>query len=302
MTALTQKRVGPKLETMIASIDELPSIPETLIEILRLIDDPVSGAADLARVVRVDAPLAAKIIRLANSPYYGGRERISDIGRCIAVIGYRTMRSVAICLTVANNLMTAVANAGGRLDYRALWRHSVAVGALAKELATMAGDEDPEELFSAGLLHDLGKFVIELHAPEAYDQVVFERGRDRVPLVEAERAAFGFDHAVAGEVFAHAWRFPPFLTTCFGRHHQTPAVPWDGEDRQARAVALVALADYLANTMQPPRSDLGFDPRVCDAGRLHAAAGLAVGDVEAKLPAMAEAIRLAAVFVNLTDA
>ena len=301
MTATASRTAEQEMQAMVAAIDELPSIPETLIEILRLIDDPDSGANDLARVVHVDAPLAAKIIRLANSPYYGGRERIGDIGRCITLIGYRTMRSVAVCLTVATNLMTAVADSGGRLDYRALWRHSVATAAIAKHLAQLAGDDDPEELFSAGLLHDLGKFVLELHAPETYDQVVYARARSRVPLVEAEREAFGFDHGAAGEVFGRAWRFPEFMCACFGRHHRAPEAIATQTPRAARAVALVALADYLANTMEPPRSDLGFDPRHADAGRLHAAAGLTLEQVEAELPAMREAIRLASVFVNLAD-
>lgn len=301
MAAPTKETTRLSVQAMIASIDELPSIPETLIEILRLIDDPGSGAGDLARVVRVDAPLSAKIIRLANSPYYGGRERIADIGRCIAVIGYRTMRSVAICLTVATNLMNAVASAGGRLDYRALWRHSVATAAIAKHLARMAGDEDPEELFSAGLLHDLGKFVIELYAPETYDGVVFDRSRNRRRLVEAEREAFGFDHAAVGEAFARSWRFPPFLCAMFGGHHQDVAGPAAPGDRTARAIALVALADYLANTMEPSRSDLGFDPRHADAARLHAAAGLAPDAVEAELPALREAVQLASVFVSLAE-
>jgi putative nucleotidyltransferase with HDIG domain len=301
MTAVVKNAPAPEIEAMIAGIDELPSIPETLIEILRLIDDPDSGAGDLAAVVRVDAPLSAKIMRLANSPYYGGRERIGDIGRCIAVIGYRTMRSVAICLTVATNLMHAVSSAGGRLDYRALWRHSVATAAIAKHLARMAGDEDPEELFSAGLLHDLGKFVLELHAPEAYDRVVYDRSRSRERLVEAERAAFGFDHAAVGEAFARSWRFPTFLADCLGGHHRTPVRAAAHPERTERGIALVALADYLANTMEPPRSDLGFDPRHADAAQLHAAAGLDVADVEAELPALREAVQLASVFVTLAE-
>ncbi|MFN2370530.1 MAG: HDOD domain-containing protein [Candidatus Krumholzibacteriia bacterium] len=301
MSALSQKTAEFELAAMTAAIDELPSIPETLIEILRLIDDPDSGAADLARVVRVDAPLAAKIIRLANSPYYGGRERIGEISRCIAVIGYRTMRSVAICLSVATNLMTSVANGGGRLDYRALWRHSVAVGAMTKHLAALAGEEDPEELFSAGLLHDLGKYVLELHAPETYDRVVYARARSGAPLVEAEREAFGFDHAQAGEAFARAWRFPEYLADCLGRHHRAAAPAGGAATRLDRTVALVALADYLANTMEPPRSDLGFDAALCDVQALHEAAGLSVDRVEAELPALREEVRLAAVFGSLTD-
>jgi two-component system cell cycle response regulator len=294
MAATIETKTRADLDAMIANIEELPTIPETLLEILRLIDDPASGARDLARVVRVDAPLAAKIIRLANSPYYGGRGRVSDISRCIALIGYRTMRNVAVCLTVATNLMSAVARAGGRLDYRALWYHSVATGAIAKHLAGLVPDQDPEDMFSAGLLHDLGKFVIELHAPARYDKVVFERARSGVPLVAAERACFGFDHTDVGAAFARAWCFPRFLARCAGEHHTDLAAADPGHPAD-RAVALVALADYLA------RSDLGFDPAHCDAARLHAAAGLAVAEVEAELGRMQEAVRLAGYFANITE-
>jgi len=299
MKAVTESATPVELRALIADIDELPSIPETLLEILRLIDDPDSGARDLARVVRVDAPLAAKIIRLANSPYYGGRGHVSDISRCIALIGYRTMRNVAICLTVATNLISAVARAGGRLDYRALWYHSVATGAIAKHLAGFDPELDAEDLFSAGLLHDLGKFVLELHAPAKYDRAVYERARSGQPLVEVERETFGFAHTEVGAAFARAWRFPAFLTRCAGEHHAAPPAGPGGADD--RAVAVVALSDYLANTMAPARSDLGFDPAHCDAEALHAAAGLTVPQVEAELRAMHEAVRLAGYFANITE-
>ena len=102
--------------------------------------------------------------------------------RSIAVLGYETTRNVAITLTVATSVVSAVARAGGRLDYRELWRHSVTTGAMAKELAKLAGSPDPEEIFAAGLLHDLGKFILELYSPEAYDQVVHQRQRSRRQL------------------------------------------------------------------------------------------------------------------------
>ena len=183
------------LELMLLEIDELPTIPESLVEILRIIDEPTTGASDLARVVRLDPPLAAKILRLANSPFYGLGHEVTEISRCIAVLGYRTVRSVAITLPVASNLLSAVARTRGRLDYREIWRHSVVTGAVARHLGILVHDPVPEEIFAAGLLHDLGKFVLALHAPEhepcphadAETQVVQDLQRathaDLIPLV-----------------------------------------------------------------------------------------------------------------------
>jgi putative nucleotidyltransferase with HDIG domain len=301
MATAQDNAVHPDLERMIADIEELPSIPETLIEVLNVIDDPASGAQDLAAVVRLDAPLSAKILRLANSPFYGARNDIADIGRCVAVLGYQTMRNVAITLTVATSVVSAVARAGGRLDYRELWRHSVTTGAIAKELAVLLGDEDPEEVFSAGLLHDLGKFILELHAPEAYDKVVHQRRRSRRTLGSLEQESFGFDHAAVGAAFAAAWRFPALLVDCIGGHHEQRRPASAGTTRAEQAAAIVALADYLANLHERPDSDLGGDHSLLNAEALHAAAGLTTAQVADHRPALREAVDKATVFLSLTS-
>jgi len=288
-----------EIDAMLSSIEDLPTIPETLINILNVIDNPDSGPADLAAAVRRDAPLMAKILKLANSPYYSARGGISDINRCVAVLGYRTVQQVAICISVATVMVKAVADAGGQLDYRELWRHSVVTGAIAKHLARVVGHPDPEELFTAGLLHDVGKFILELHAPEAYAGVVQDRARNGDRLVDVEFARFGFDHALLGEAFARAWRFPEILVRAFGSHHDETAR--NGRDNPHwHETALVSLADYLANTMEPSRSDLGFDPNHVQAQALHLAAGISLEGVEENLSAIRESVASAAPYMNLS--
>lgn len=282
---------------MLAEVDDLPSIPETLIRILRVLDDPASGPADLTRVVRMDAPVMAKVLRLANSPYYSSRADLSDINRCVAVLGYRTVRQVAICITVASSLMSALENAGGQMDYRELWRHSVVTGAVSRHLARLVGYPDPEEAFTAGLLHDLGKFVLEVYAPQAYGKLIADRHARGLTLTQIERETFGFDHAELGAAFAESWRFPPLLVQAFGEHHQ--AMIGRASTREARVTAIVALADLVANTVDPPRGDLGFDPAAADPARLHAAAGLDPETVTAEYAAIREDIARAAAFLSL---
>lgn len=296
-TMFTMTTPPPSARLLLAQVDELPSIPETLIRILKVLDDPGSGPSDLTRVVRMDAPVMAKILRLANSPYYSSRGDLADINRCVTVLGYRTVRQVAICITVATSLMGAVEKAGGALDYRELWRHSVVTGAIAKHLAAMAGYPDPEEAFTAGLLHDMGKFVLEVHAPQIYARLMAERQDRGCSLCELERETFGFDHAELGAVFAESWRFPPLLVRAFGEHHLD--VVGRARARNDQAAALVALADYLANTFEPARSDLGFDPRLVDAARLHEAAGIPPEVVEANREALGDGVEKASAFLHL---
>jgi putative nucleotidyltransferase with HDIG domain len=288
-----------ELKEIISGMEDLPSIPETLIEILKVLDDPDSGPSDLADVVRLDAPLMAKVLRLANSPYYSARGDIADINRCVSVLGYRTVRQVAICITVATTLVAAVAKSRGRLDYRELWRHSVVTAAISKHLAQMVDYPDPEEIFTSGLLHDIGKFVLEIHAPEIYDRVVQSRSQQGRPLVEMEEETFGFSHAAIGRAFGESWRFPEIMVRVFGDHHQD-LVGGPALDRGDKALALVALGNYLANTMEPPRSDLGFDPRLANPVHLHECANLTVAQVEENLEQIRESVRLASAFLDLS--
>lgn len=294
-----QQTQDERLRDLILEIDELPSIPETLIEILRVLDDPDSGPADLGAVIRLDAPLMARILRLANSPYYSRRGDITDINRCVTVLGYRTVRQVAICVSVATSVISALEKSSGHMDYRELWRHSVVTGAISKHLAQIAGYPDPEEAFTAGLLHDMGKFVLELHAPDLYHRVIADRRTSSIPLVEAEESAFGYNHAMIGQAFGQAWRFPRILTRCFGEHH-TLVLGGQAVDKTDHAVALVALADYLANTLEPSRSDLGFDPRFCNVADLHQVAGLPVDAVENDLERIRESVTLASAYLDLS--
>ncbi len=288
-----------ELDAMLSSIEDLPSIPETLIHILNVIDDPDSGPAELADAVRRDAPLMAKILKLANSPYYSPRGGIADINRCVAVLGYRTVRQVAVCVSVASSVVSAVEESAGELDYRELWRHSVVTAAIAKHLAQLVDHPDPEEVFTAGLLHDIGKFVLELYAPEKYAQLVRERASDQARLVDVEFDTFGFDHAMVGECFARAWRFPEILARTFGSHHDESSGRDTGNPHW-RDTALVTLADYLANTIEPARSDLGFDPSHCDVHALHLAANITVKAVEENLSAMRESIANASSYLSIS--
>lgn len=288
------------LDCVLASIEDLPTIPETLIDILKVLDDPASGAAQLAMTVRRDAPLMAKILKLANSPYYSARGDIADINRCVTVLGYRTVRQVAIGVSVATVLVKAVSTAEGQLDYREIWQHSVVTAAVARHLAVLSGYPEPEAIFTAGLLHDIGKFILELYAPQEYARVVRERRPGgHGSLVAAEREHFGFDHAAAGAAFARLWRFPDILTLGCARHHDEPQVRADS-DPLWHATSLVALADRLANELAPSQSDLGFDPRRGDLRSLHLAAKLTLEAVAADKAAIRLAIDKALVYLSLT--
>jgi HD-like signal output (HDOD) protein len=287
-----------RLQALLKSIDDLYSIPETLLQILRILDNPRSSAEELAAVVRQDAPLMAKILRLANSPFYSGPRHMADLQSCIAVLGFLTVRQVALCVSIAGSLVTNCNQDESGVDYKELWRHSVVTGVIAKQLGKLIGDKDPEELFTAGLLHDLGKFVILQNEPAQYARILARRRAERLPLVEVEQDLLGYDHTMAGAAFGRAWSFPDLLTICARQHHQK-TIPGLQVSREERCVALVSLADYLAHHWEPARGDLGFDHRHVDVRNLHRVAGIDSGEIEVNQEAIRSAVRKAGAFMDL---
>jgi putative nucleotidyltransferase with HDIG domain len=255
-------------ESLLRLIDELPTVPDTLLRIWEIVDDPRSSSETLAEVVRLDVPLTAKLLRLANSPYYAGSTRgLADVKSAVTVLGFETVKQLAICISVATNLVGRKTRRSGGTRFHALWGHSVLVGVIAKRLANDLGDPQIEEVFTAGLLHDLGKFAISVARPDLYVQVLERRRLDTAPLVEVERTMLGFDHALAGGVFGRSWRLPEVLHATARTHHHI----FDGAREQTRLASLqavVALADRLANRLSPPSCDLGFDERYAPIGDL----------------------------------
>ncbi len=230
-----------ELDGLLDSFRDLPTIPEVLTRIWEVVEDPRSSARDLEQVVMHEPPLAAKVLRLANSAYYGGRGRIEDLRTAITTLGFDTLRNLAVCLSVASRL----AGKGGDsvLDHRELWRHSVATAVIARRIGRAVGAENPEELFTAGLLHDIGKFVISLGRPGAYAEIVRRSHDEELEKIEAEREVLGYDHAEVGAGFARRWNFPARLEELIGGHHD-PA-----SDDRSVAARVLAVADRLANDL-----------------------------------------------------
>jgi putative nucleotidyltransferase with HDIG domain len=254
-TAPSRPTVGrpEDLGEWIDGLTDLPTIPEVLARIWQLVDDPRSSARDLEGLVRHEPPLAAKVLRLANSPYYGGRGRIQDVRTAITALGFDTLRNLAVCLSVASGLGSPIPSES-LLDRRELWRHSVATAVIARRLARLREMPGAEELFTAGLLHDIGKFVIALAFPQAYAEIVRRGLEQGLDLCDAERAVIGFDHAQVGAAFAARWNFPERLQELIAQHHG------DIHSEDPSVHHVLRVADGLAHGVERTRVLAEYEP------------------------------------------
>lgn len=187
----------------------IPTQPATADLVLRLIVDPDATALQLARAVETDPALAARVIRLANSPYYGAPRRVSSTQHAIVLLGRDTVRGIAT--SAACSLLDARADFGPD----GFWRHAVACGAAASVVAEHVG-LSPADAFSAGLLHDLGAVLLHRRDADAFAHAQAQPTMSQI--VAAEIDAFGMTHAQAGAAALEAWGFPPAFVEAVALH------------------------------------------------------------------------------------
>lgn len=218
-----------------------PPLPQVVVELELAVADPKSSAKDIAAALGLDPALAAHVLRVVNSPYYGFASRIETLERAVAVAGLKEISALALGLAVGK--IFAAPPDPALLDPNLFWRHSLATGLAARSLARLARRAEPERFFIAGLLHDMGKMLCALSEPELTGQALALAASQHLPTFLAERRVFGFDHAELGGNAILKWNLPRSLAEAVGRHHDPETMDRDaGQD-------VVHLANVVATTL-----------------------------------------------------
>lgn len=206
-----------RLETLVSQVRGLLALPAAVVRVMQLTDDPKAGTADVARALASDQALAARVLRLANSAFYGSSRRISTVSESVITLGMRTTRNLVMATSCQEMLEKDVK--GYALPRGALWRHSLACASAAQSLARRARYRATEEAFVAGLLHDIGKVVLSTYLKDEFARVLLRALGGGLTFAEAEREVLGFDHAEAGARLLERWNLPASLVTAVRWHH-----------------------------------------------------------------------------------
>ena len=225
---------------LLQGVDGLVTLPQVFLRINQLVEDPDSSTADIARTVSQDPSFTLRMLRVANSPFYGFSSTIDTIDKAVSVIGTSQIRNLALSMSVANTF-SGLPNNLVTMDN--FWRHSLYCALIARILAKQTRGCDPAAAFTAGLLHDIGELIIFNRLPEQARDVLLrvQDQLDDLPVYLAERQLIGFDHAEVGGELALHWRLPPLLEECIACHHSIAKAV-----RYPKETALVHLANILA--------------------------------------------------------
>ncbi|WP_027722080.1 HDOD domain-containing protein [Maridesulfovibrio zosterae] len=219
----------------------LPSLPQVLLQIQQVLNNPDSSADDLADVISKDPKLVAAILRLANSALFSFRTEVDTPSRAVALLGFKQAGSLAMG-TVSLSLFKR-SKSSSILQVEKFWKHSIACGVIAQELAKIANLGDSERYFVGGMLHDIGLYVIfESNKGLALELMELAKEHDE-SLYGAEHELLGFNHAILGGVIIKDWNFPHSLVVAAAGHHNPEKAKNDPD------AGVVHIADFICRAI-----------------------------------------------------
>ncbi len=230
------------IDSIVEAVNDLPALPHVVVKVMELTEDPDATAQDINAALSQDQSMTAKVLRMANSAFYGFPRRIATVTDATVFLGFKTVRSIVMAASVSDILSQEVA--GYALAPGELWRHSQSVAMAARFVAKKAKYGMVDVAYTAGLLHDIGKVILNDNLKEAYHEVVEKVMADNIPFMEAENEILGFNHANVGARIAEKWNLPTELVEAIAFHHSP-----DNARENLRLTSIVHVADALCLSM-----------------------------------------------------
>lgn len=224
--------------------EDLPPLPELVLKIDAELRDQKSPVNKIAKLIETDTVLAGRVLKLANSAFYGGgRREITKLGLALTRLGLNEIRKVVYAVELSK-----LFSSSDVIDQRQFWRHSLAVALTTQALSrwAKATEEEVENAYLAGLMHDIGLMVFSYLIPDMYKEFLSNLSDKEIPLDKQEIEAFGIDHAEYGHAFIMRW-WP--IDECVIEAVRLHHFPFDGHESDNRTGQLVHIANIICNTL-----------------------------------------------------
>jgi putative nucleotidyltransferase with HDIG domain len=230
-----------EIQDLINNVNNLISLPEISLRVNKIANDPDSTAEEMAKVISQDPALVVRMLKIANSSFYGVSKEVDTISRAVSILGTNKIRDLVLS-TAASQAFDGIPNQ--LISMQDFWHHSLYCGLLAQILAKKCKKAvKAESIFIAGLLHDIGQLIMFNQRPEKSHEAILllMEGTEDLQTYEAERHVFGFDHTEVGAELMKRWNLSPVLYECVAFHHQ----PQKAKEFPAE-VALINIANAVA--------------------------------------------------------
>ncbi len=230
------------IKSIIKKIDHLTPIPQVASKVMSIAEDPKSSMYDLSKVIIYDTAVTANLLKVVNSAYFGLPEKVDSVHQAIVYLGMAQVVDLVLLSASGENLQTA--QEGYDLEAGELWKYSVSSAILARELAEKKGVKETHLIFTAALLKDIGKVILNQYVKDSFDKINALVTKQNFTFREAEKEVIGIDHAELGGMVAENWKFSPKMVEII-RHHHRPQEASISEFESA----IVYMADTICMMM-----------------------------------------------------
>ena len=237
--------MSPAIENLDTMVRDVPAMPVVAQKVMHMLGDPRTTNTQLGETLGSDQSLASRVLQMANSPFFGTRQKIGSISGAIFILGHAALRSLIITVCTKG-----LYKSPGLMEQK-LWEHALATGVASRLTAEKVGFLDPDEAFVGGLLHDVGKTVLAVFQHSSYETVfmrAYNEGLSYGEVRDMEKEEFGYDHCEIGLRVITKWRLPGLLARIARRHHTETTETLEKEENP-QAVAVVAQANLITNRL-----------------------------------------------------
>ncbi len=236
---------------ILGKIKALPTLSLVVAKVIQVVSNPLTSASDLSKIITVDQALTAKVLRLANSAFYGFPFRIKNITQAVSILGFDTIRNLALTVSVYK---VFTGENDSEFSHQDFWKHCVGVAICASLLARRIKYKSPEGAFTAGLLHDIGKNFFEQYMNKEYREVLKYAKEKNKSIYLAEQEKLSIDHAIVGKMMAEKWNLPHELAAGIAAHHHP-----EKEEEETVMAHIINVADIICK-----KQSIGFSGDTVD--------------------------------------
>lgn len=230
------------LNELVNRVDEIPVFSQTVRNILKLVENPNSNVRDIEKEILKDQGFTTKVLKLANSAYFGVTRQISTVSQATTILGFQALKSMVLASSVGKVLTAELP--GYALEREALWKQSQICGIIAKVISKKIKFPQPDQAYTAGLLKDIGKVILDHYLNDQFQNILDRVNENNKSFLEVEEEILGFNHGQVGAKIAEKWNLPGDLVEAIAYHHQPEKALLN-----PKLVAITHIADGLVMMM-----------------------------------------------------
>ncbi|MFV1950817.1 MAG: HDOD domain-containing protein [Nitrospinota bacterium] len=280
-----------RVQEIVKGITNLPTLPPVMMQVLSLMQDPKTTADDIGKVIVSDQALAANILKVVNSAYYGFPRKINTIIQSILILGFDTIKNIILTTSILD-IFSDKGEKGG-FDRDRFWEHAIACGVATKIIAERIGCVVQEESFLSGLVHDIGKVVLDRFLHDDFKKIVKKVNDENILIIDAERSVLGITHAEIGSWLAEEWNMPHSFSHAIAYHHDPLLAKED-----TVMVSIVHVSDILCRAIGAGSGGDKKIPRINREAWMKLK--LSMSAIESILKRFDEEMEKASVFIELS--